>query len=196
MNNFFINITKNVELKKNSKGKLNNLEDILNAFESHLSIEKIKKAINTTEKFSFRNVEDDEMRQSIMNLDGSKAPPPVGDIPTDKLKQTIDIHLAIMTQKINLYIENNCYPDDLKLAEVSPVFKKKDDLGKENYRPVSILSHVPKVLERIIYQQIEDFMKDKLLNLLTGFTENHNTQHCLMSMLERWKKALDKEGYI
>ena len=108
----------------------------------------------------------------------------------------MDIHLPIMTQIINMSIDNNCYPDDLKLAEVSPVFKKKDDLGKENYRPVSVLSHVPKVLERIIYQQIEDFMKDKLLNLLTGFTENHNTQHCLMSMLERWKKALDKEGYI
>ena len=195
MNNFFINITKNVELKKNSKGKLNNLEDILNAFESHLSIEKIKKAINTTEKFSFRNVKDDEVRKFIMNLGGSKATP-VRDIPTDMLKQTMDIHLPIMTQIINMSIDNNCYPDDLKLAEVSPVFKKKDDLGKENYRPVSVLSHVPKVLERIIYQQIEDFMKDKLLNLLTGFTENHNTQHCLMSMLERWKKALDKEGYI
>ena len=193
LNNSFINITKNVELKKNSKGKLNNLEDILNAFESHLSIEKIKKAINTTEKFSFRNVKDDEVRKFIMNLDGSKATP-AGNIPTDMLKQTIDIHLPIMTQIINMYIENNCYPDDVKLAEVSPVFKKKDDLDKENYRPVSVLSHVPKVLERIMYQQIEDFMKDKLLNLLTGFTENHNNQHCLMSMLERWKKTLDKEG--
>ena len=43
MNNFFINITKDLELKKDNKGKLNNLEDILKAFESHLSIEKIKK---------------------------------------------------------------------------------------------------------------------------------------------------------
>ena len=59
-------------------------------------------------------------------------------------------------------IDNNCYPDDLKLAEVSPVFKMKDDLGKENCRPASALSHVSKVFERIMYQQIEDFMKDKL----------------------------------
>ena len=40
MNNFFVNITKDLELKKDSKGKLNNLEDILKAFESHPSIEK------------------------------------------------------------------------------------------------------------------------------------------------------------
>ena len=74
MNNFFINITKNLELKKDSKGKLNNLKYILKAFESHPSIEKIKKAINTTEKFSFRNVNDDEVRKFIINLDGLKPP--------------------------------------------------------------------------------------------------------------------------
>ena len=61
-----------------------------------------------------------------------------------------------------MFIDNNCYPDDLKLAEVSPVFKMKDDLDKENYRPASVLSHVSKVFERIMYQQIEDFMKYKL----------------------------------
>ena len=76
-----------------------------------------------------------------MNLDGSSATP-VGDIPIDMLKQTIDIHLLIMTQITNMSIDNNCYPDDLKLAEVSQVFKKMDDLDKENYRPVSVLSHV------------------------------------------------------
>ena len=44
MNNFFINIMEDLELKKDSKGKLNNLEDILKAFEYHPSIEKIKKS--------------------------------------------------------------------------------------------------------------------------------------------------------
>ena len=112
-------------------------------------MKKIKKAINTTEKFSFRKVKDDEVRKFIMNIDGSKATA-VGDIPTDMLKQTIDIHLPIVTQIMNMSIDNNCYPDDLKFAEVSPVFKKKDDLDKENYRPVSVLSHVSKVFKRIM----------------------------------------------
>ena len=61
MNNFFINLTKDLELKKDSKGKLNNLENILKAFESHPGTEKIKKAINISEKFSFRHVKNDEM---------------------------------------------------------------------------------------------------------------------------------------
>ena len=97
---------------------------------------------------------------------------------------------------INMSFDNGCFPDDLKLAEVSPIFKKKDDLDKENYRPVSVLSHVSKVFERIMYQQIEDFMKDKLSSLLTGFRKNHSTQHCLMCMLEMWKKTLDNGGYV
>ena len=61
-----------------------------------------------------------------------------------------------MTQIINMPIDNDCYPDDLKFAEVSPVFKKKDD-----FRPVNALSHVSKAFERIMLKQIEDFMKDK-----------------------------------
>ena len=75
-----------MELKKDSKSKLNNLEDIVKVFEFHWSTEKIKKAINTTKKFSFCNVKDDEVRKFIMNLDSSKATP-IEDIPTDMLKQ-------------------------------------------------------------------------------------------------------------
>ena len=82
-------------------------------------------------------------------------------------------------------IDNKYYIDNLKFAEFSPVFKKKDYLDKENYRSVNVLSHVSKVFKRIMYQQIEDFMKDKLPILLTGFRKNHNIQRCLMSMLER-----------
>ena len=85
---------------------------------------------------------------------------------------------------------------DLKLVEVSPVFKKNDDLDKENYRPVSVLSHMSKVFERIVYNQIDNFMKGKLSNLLTGFRKNHSIQHCLMCILEMLKDTLVKGGYF
>ena len=71
--------------------------------------------------------------------------------------------------------------------------KKKDDLDKENYRPVSVLSHVPKISEIIMYQQIEDFMKDKLSNLWADFRKNHSNQHCLMRMFENWKALWTEE---
>ena len=49
-----------------------------------------------------------------------------------------------------------------------------------------------KVFERIFYNQINDFMKDKLLNILTGFRKGHSAQHSLLIMTEKWKKALDE----
>ena len=75
---------------------------------------------------------------------------------------------------------------DLKLSEAIPVFKMRDDLDKKSYRPVSVLSHVSKIFEIIIYQHIEDLMKDKLSSLLIGFRKNHSTQHCLLCILEKW----------
>ena len=63
-------------------------------------------------------------------------------------------------------------PHDLKAAEVSPIFKENEDLEQENYRPVSVLSHMSQVSESIMYTQIERFMKDKLSKLLTGFRKN------------------------
>ena len=88
-------------------------------------------------------------------------------------------------------------PEELKLAEVSSIFKKKDGLDKENYRPVSVLPHVSKVFERIMYHKINDYMKDKLSkHFITGFRKNHSTQHCSSCMLEIWKKVLGKGGYI
>ena len=80
----------------------------------------------------------------------------------------------------NLPFESNCFTYNLKLVEVSPVFKKNNDLEKENYRPVNVLSHMSKVFERIEHNQNDNFKKDKLSNSLTGFRKNHSSHHCLM----------------
>ena len=67
------------------------------------------------------------------------------------------------------------------MAEIFP--------NKENYRHVSILSHMSKVLERLIYKQLYNHINDKLLPLLTGFRKHHSTQHCLLKILEKWIKG-------
>ena len=65
-----------------------------------------------------------------------------------------------------------------------------------NYRPVSLLSHMSKVFERIILNQINEHIEPFLSNLLTGFRKNHDTQHCLLKMLEKWKESLDKGNFV
>ena len=61
------------------------------------------------------------------------------------------------------------------MAEVFPISEKKNILDKENYRPVSILSHMSKVLERLIYKQIDNYMDDKFSLHLSNFRKNYNT---------------------
>ena len=97
---------------------------------------------------------------------------------------------------MNLSIKKGCFPKELKLAEVSPIFKKKDDLYKENYRPVSVLPHMTKVFERIMHHQINDYMKDKLSKQLTGCRKNHSRQFVLSGMLEVWKKGGYRRIYL
>ena len=60
-------------------------------------------------------------------------------------------------------------------------------MNKENYRSISLLSHISKVFERI--NQL--FMKDELSNILTSFRKGHGAQESLFIMIRKWKKALD-----
>ena len=166
MNTFFVNITESLDLKKDDDSSLNpinseNINDILEKHKNHPSVQEISQTFMTNKKFSFEFVTEDYVREETMNLDGSKATP-IGDISADILKSNVNILLPFITNSINLSIKKGCFPEELNLAEVSPIFKKKDDLDKENNTPVSILPHVSKVFERMMYHQINDYMKDKL----------------------------------
>ena len=83
MNKFFINITKSLNLKKVQGNVI--LEDIFKKVIFHLSIDKIRKTYESNKTFSFQQVTEEQMRQVISCIDGSKATP-VGDIPADILK--------------------------------------------------------------------------------------------------------------
>ena len=78
------------------------------------------------------------------------------------------IHVSILAKIMDLSLRNVCFLENLKPAEVSPIFKKNYDLENENYKPASVLSHASKVFERMMYTQIESFMENKFSKLLTG----------------------------
>ena len=89
---------------------------------------------------NFSKVTESEVRKEILNL-STKNATKNGDIPAKILKKSINIYIKEITFIINYCLEKGIFPDDLKLADVSPIFKK------ENYRPVSILPHMSKSLK-------------------------------------------------
>ena len=80
----------------------------------------------------------------------------------------------------------------MKKAEAIPVYKKDEPLENDNYRSASLLTHFLKIFERMIYKQLNGYIRDKLSKYITSFKKFHGTQHSLLVMLEKWKKALDK----
>ena len=76
------------------------------------------------------------------------------------------------------------FPGNMKLANITPVFKKKDPLKKENYRPVSILSAISKIFERLTQKQIVGYMENFLSPYLSGYRKNFNTQQALLALIE------------
>ena len=90
---------------------------------------------------------------------------------------------------------NKNFPENLKLVDVTPIFKKKDKTFVENYRPVSVLPTVSKIFERIMQKQITDYIGKFISPFLCGYRKGFNTQYALLSLIERWRLRLDKQGF-
>ena len=149
INNYFVNVTADLDLKRDSEKFFDTPASVYNInkkFQDRQSILKNKKTCNVTDLFYFHEISEDEIRKEISKLDGSKATP-VGNILAEMLKSTTDIHVSLLTKVISSSIRTGCFPDEFKAAEVTPIFKKNDDLDKENSRPVSVLPRVSKIIE-------------------------------------------------
>ena len=105
---------------------------------------------------------------------------------------SVHIYSQVFTNIFNDCVKSGNFPDILKYADITPVFKKGDTTDKTNYRPINTLSSFSKVFEKLIYAQINPFMEPKLSKYLAGFRAKHNTQHALLKMIETWRAMLNK----
>ena len=144
--NYFINVTKTLNLKK----QLGVGRSGVNEFENHISIKMIHEKYPEIlpESFKFQFASNNEVKKEIENLDTKKSST-YGSIPATILKQCVNAYLPHLTNSLNYSIQHSNFPQELKLSEVIPVYKKLDPLQKENYRPVSLLLHVSKVFEGV-----------------------------------------------
>ena len=102
-----------------------------------------------------------------------------------------------MVQQIwNDEILKKCqFPENLKLADITPVFKKEDKNLAKNYRPVSVLPTLSKVFEKIMRKQVINHVNTFLSPYLCGYRKGFNTQYVLSLLLEKWKKTIDNKDF-
>ena len=129
----------------------------------------------------------------INNLDTLKATQQ-GDIPTKIIKDNKDIFSYFISASFHNAVSKGVFPDELKHADIKPVYKMESRNEKENYRPVSILLNLSKIFERCMYDQLKDYFDKLLSKYQCGFRKGFSTQHCLLAMTEKLRKSLDSEG--
>ena len=112
-------------------------------------------------------------------------------IPPKILAENYDIISPFIAKIYNDSNLKMLFPVALKFADITPTHKKDDTTNKENYRPASILPSVSKIFERNMLEQISIYIDKYLSPYLCGFRKGYSTQHSLIVMLEKWRKALD-----
>ena len=115
------------------------------------------------------------------------------DISTKNLKQTVDFFSPFILGYVNKSITSSTFPSILKLADIIPVYKKDSRYEKSNYRPISVLPNLSGIFENGLYKQIS-FFEFFFSKYQTGFRKGFSLRSCLMSIIEKFKKSLDRGG--
>ena len=86
------------------------------------------------------------------------------------------------------------FPDDWKCARVTPLFKQGEASDLNNYRPISVISVIAKVFERIVYDQLYNFLSDEdiISTHQSGFRSLHSTVTALLKATDNWAFNIDR----
>ena len=82
----------------------------------------------------------------------------------------------------------------LEVASVTPIHKKGGSLDSNNYRPVSLISNLSKLIEKLVHNRLYNFLEKykSLYEHQYGFQEKHSTNHALIDITEKIRSALDQ----
>ena len=93
--------------------------------------------------------------------------------------------------------ETGVHPEPTKTPNVTPVNKKGSQLELNNYRPISLISNISKIIEKLVHKRLNSFLEANSIfcEQQFGFRNNHSTNHALIQITEKIRQALDKNEY-
>jgi len=103
----------------------------------------------------------------------------------------------LLSSIFNLSFSSGIFPNILKVANIVPIHKKESKLLVSNYRPISLLSNIDKILERLMYNRLYNFLDKSLViyDLQFGFRQKYSTSYALLHLTETIRQALDKGDF-
>ena len=175
-NDYFCNIGPNLA---------KNIPSTTNSFKAFL------KDANT-ESIFLEPVGKKEVLDIIMSLKNGS--PGIDNIPASAIKFVANCILNPLTHLCQLSISEGYFPQELKIAKIIPLYKANDPGKFNNYRPISLLSVFSKILERIMYDRLYNFLikKKKLYLYQFAFQKFKSTNMALICLQEKLISKLEK----
>ena len=115
------------------------------------------------------------------------------NVPMSLIKETITLISSPLSHIFNLSITSGMVPMELKIARVVPLFKAGDKSIFSNYRPISVLPSFSKILEKLVYNGLIDYLsKYKILfDNQFGFRKHRSTEYALALSYDKISSAID-----
>ena len=141
-------------------------------------------------------VTESEIRELVTSL--KSAAPGYDNLRSSILKLSLPFICTPLTYISNLSLQEGAFPDELKIANVIPLFTCDDPELFDNYWPVFVLCSLPKVFERIMYNRLRNFLYEYkiLFSYQFGFRKSHSTYMALMTLMDNLINLSDKGEYV
>ena len=181
-NDFFLNLSKQISSC-----------DTDNSRTLHVLSQYTDTKLRKNQQFQISFIDEDEVFSMLRKLNVNKSAG-IDSLGPRILKLAAPVIAKPITHLINMSIKEGVFPDDLKMAKVTPIYKKGERSDPGNYRPISILPTLSKIIEKHVASQLRDFLQtfDLLQKEQSGFRQHHSCQTALTKLTDMWLKDIDE----
>ena len=142
--------------------------------------------------FDFQDITNEELRSAIKNMKTSKSPG-LDKISVKLLKEADDTIIPSLAFLFNLSLCTAVFPDDWKFSRVTPIYTSGEKADCGNYRPISIISTIAKIFEKLVYREIVVYLNENnvISSNQSGFRSLHSTETALLGSTNQWLMNMD-----
>ena len=148
------------------------------------------------DSFSFKEVSESDVLKALNDIETNKA------AGSDKiqgifLKDGAEVLSQPISELINLSLKTSVFPKDCKIAKLVPLHKKGSKTDPKNYRPISLLPLLSKIFEKVVHQQMQNFLDQNsiIYAYQSGFRPKYSTDCCLSLLNDKILKGYD-DGFL
>ena len=182
--NFYSNLAENLVSKLPTAPKRFEISSLKSYYEKNAKL--------PSSKFKLAQVSKEHILEILQTMDPNKAAG-IDEISGKFLKDGSEILAKPISQICNLSIKKSKFPSQCKIAKVTPLFKKGSKTDPKNYRPISLLPIISKVIEKVVHEQTEHFLHQSNVTFRyqSGFRRNFSTDWCLSYLNDKILNGFD-----